>query len=145
MSPVTLIGERIAKPEGTFVFVGPQPECRECKLKAACLQLERGRLYRISGVRDVHHEKECRYHENGVRVVEVKLATIDTSLKAKLAIEGSIVEYKRPVCSNHECENYLLCHPHGLEEAAKVRIAESLKPLSCPLGYNLVGVRVEYS
>jgi uncharacterized protein (UPF0179 family) len=144
MAQVTLIGDRLAKPDSTFVFIGPQPECRECKLKSACLQLEKGRLYRIVKTRDIHHTDGCRYHENGVRVVEVEEASLQVSLRTPLAIEGSVVEYTRPVCSNHQCENYELCHPLGLEGPARVKVLKTFKALSCPLGYELNGAEVEY-
>ncbi len=144
MKQVTLIGDRIAREGDAFVFVGPQPECRECRLKSACLQLDRGRLYEVVKVRDIHHEDECRYHENGVRVVEVRPALVSATLKSRLAMEGSIVEYARPVCANHECENFRLCHPPGLEGPTRVKVTKVSHTLSCPLGYDLTRVEIEY-
>ncbi len=144
MSQVTLIGDRIAEPGSSFVFQGPQPACRECKLKSVCLQLDRGRLYQILKARDIHHEDDCHYHENGVRVVEVELAVVLASLRTKLAIEGSTVEHVIPVCSNHECENFELCHPGGLGGPTRVKVAKTSKALSCPLGYDLTAVELEY-
>lgn len=145
MRRVTLIGERIARVGEAFVFVGPQPECRDCRLKTACLQLDRGRLYRIVKTRDVHHEDECRYHEDGVRVVEVEAAQITASLKSRLAVEGSTVEHSRPICSNLECGNFLLCHPPGLSVPTKAKILQVGEALECPLGYDLRRVEVAYS
>ncbi len=143
MSRVTLIGNKIARPGSTFVFMGPQPECSECKLKSACLQLDKGGLYEIVRSRDIHHEDECRYHEDGVRVVEVQVAPLVVSAKTMLAIRGSTVEYTNPICSNHECENFYRCHPNGLEGSTKVRIVGISDTLTCPLGYDLVEVQVE--
>ncbi len=143
MSRVTLIGDRIARPGSTFVFMGPQPECRECKLKSACLQLDKGGLYEIVKSRDIHHEGGCRYHEDGVRVVEVQAALLLASVKTMLAIKGSIVEYTNLICSNHECENFYRCHPNGLERSMKVRIVDISNTLTCPLGYDLTEVQVE--
>ncbi len=145
MGQVTLVGERMAKEGETFVFVGPQPACRECGLKAACLSLERGRLYEILKARDVHHPDACRYHENGVRVVEVGPAQVSASLKARLAVEGSTVEYTRPVCSNHACEHYGRCHPEGLVGPTAVRVIGVGKKLSCPLEYDLAAVELGYA
>ncbi len=145
MKRVTLIGDRIARRDATFVFLGPQPECRECGLKSACLQLERDKLYKIVEVRDTHHEDGCKYHENGVRVVEVEAATVQASLRKSVAIEGSVIDYARPICANHECENYDLCHPNGLTGPAKVKVGPVLQRLSCPLGYDLVESTVDYA
>lgn len=145
MGQVTIIGERLAKEGGTFVFVGPQPACRECRLKAACLSLERGRLYEVQAARDVHHDDACRYHEDGVRVVEVGPARVRASLKTRLAVEGSTAEHVRPVCSNFACEHYDRCHPAGLSTPTKVRVLEVGESLACPLGYNLAAVQVEYA
>lgn len=144
MKQVTLIGDKIAKVDATFVFLGAEPECRECRLKSACLQLDKGRKYRVVAVREIHHEDGCRYHENGVRVVEVEAAPVSASLRKAVAIEGSIVEYSRPICSNYECENYDLCHPLGLQGPARVKVQRTSETLSCPLDYNLVRADVEY-
>lgn len=145
MKRVTLIGDRIAKADATFVFLGAQPECRECRLKSACLQLDTGRLYRIVGVRETHHEDGCRYHENGVRVVEVETAPVFVSLRKAVAMEGSILEYSRPICSNYECENYDLCHPLGVQAQARVQVQQVSESLACPLDYDLVKAEVEHA
>src|SRR6266699_826239 len=50
---ITLVGERQADVGHEFVYRGPQPECRPCKVRAACLNQEVGRRYRITRVRDV--------------------------------------------------------------------------------------------
>ena len=63
---ITLIGEHLAKEGEEFVYRGPLTECRDCKLKGVCFNLDAGGLYRIRSVRPVHHE--CRIHEEGVRV-----------------------------------------------------------------------------
>lgn len=145
MGQVTLIGNRIAKEGGTFVFVGPQPACRECRLKSACLSLSRGRVYEILATRDVHHEDACAYHEDGVRVVEVGPARLSASLKTRLAVEGSTTEHVRPVCSNHTCAHYDRCHPEGLTEPTRVRVVATGERLECPLGYDLTAAELEYA
>ncbi len=58
MVVITLIGEHQAKEGEQFVYRGPLTECRECKLKAVCFNLDPGSMYRIKKIRDVHHE--CR-------------------------------------------------------------------------------------
>lgn len=145
MAQVTLIGNRIATPGQPFVFRGPGRECRECGLKTACLQLEAGRLYRVVKARDVHHEDGCVYHEEGVRVVEVELSPVAASLRRPLAMEGSLIDYARPVCSNHECQHYDLCHPTGLEGPDRVKVERVGERLECPLGYDLQAAEVSYA
>ena len=75
---VTLVGEIQAEIGNTLIFRGPLSECRDCKRKTVCFNLEEGTLYEIVSVRDKHHD--CDVHEGGVRVVELKKAPVETSL-----------------------------------------------------------------
>lgn len=143
MGQVTLIGDKLAREGESFVFLGPGPACGDCRLQGPCLNLEPGHRYRVSKVRDVHHPDGCAYHEGGVRAVEVEPVSTDTSLPSRLAVEGSRVAYKRPVCSNHACAHFARCHPLGLPDATKVRIRSLGSKLRCPIGYDLVAARVE--
>jgi len=56
MVAITLVGEKQAREGQMFVFVGPLTECRDCKLKTVCFNLEEGRTYVIKSVRTVHHD-----------------------------------------------------------------------------------------
>ncbi|PJB22268.1 MAG: hypothetical protein CO114_00925, partial [Euryarchaeota archaeon CG_4_9_14_3_um_filter_38_12] len=67
---VTLVGEKIAKKDNEFIYIGSLPECRGCKLKTVCFNLDEGRRYKITNIRDIHHD--CKIHEGGVRIVEVE-------------------------------------------------------------------------
>ncbi|MFA7622902.1 MAG: UPF0179 family protein, partial [Candidatus Methanomethylophilaceae archaeon] len=59
---VTLIGESQARIGNRFYYLGPSLECRECRFKNVCFNLEVGRMYEVTELRDVHHE--CEMHES---------------------------------------------------------------------------------
>lgn len=143
MAVVTLTGERQAREGMEFVFLGPQPECKDCRLKGPCLHLTQGQRYRITGVRPIHHDDICRYHEDGVRVVEVEPVPLETSLRSPRAIEGSLVAFELLDCRNLACPLYRLCHPYGLQEGSRVRVLEVGDPIDCPVGFRIRRVRVQ--
>ena len=143
MAQITLVGERQAVEGHEFVYRGPQPECRTCRVKAACLNQELGRRYRIVHVRDVSHP--CLLNEEHARVVEVEPAPPPCSLPLRAAVEGAIVGYEPLVCANGRCPNYRLCHPTGIEAGTRLRILEVGGELTCPIGYEIAGARVAYT
>ncbi len=143
MAQITLVGERQAVEGHEFVYRGPQPECRECRVKAACLNQEAGRRYRIVHVREVSHP--CRLNEERARVVEVELAPPEFSLSVRGAVEGAIIGYEPLLCANAACPNYRLCHPIGMEAGQRVQIQKVGPELTCPLGYEIVPVRGVYT
>lgn len=143
MAQVTLVGERQAAAGREFVYRGPQPECRECRVKAACLNQDVGRRYRIVRVRDVLHP--CLLNEERARVVEVEPVAPACSLPARANVEGSIVTYERIACANAACPNFRLCHPIGIDPGMRLRIEGSGDELDCPLGYELASARVAYA
>ncbi|MEE8183080.1 MAG: UPF0179 family protein [Thermoplasmata archaeon] len=127
---VTLIGERQVKEGNEFVYTGPLSECKDCRLKGVCFNLEEGKRYRISSVRMLHHT--CRVHEDGVRVVEVETVPVDAVVSVKSAVEGSTVTLEFPKCGEIGCEHYRLCHPLGLKDRQKATIIEVKKKINCP-------------
>ncbi len=143
MAQITLVGERQAVVGHEFVYRGPQPECRGCRVKAACLNQDVGRRYRIARVREVSHP--CLLNEERARVVEVEAAPPRCSLPVQVAVEGAIVGYEPLVCANAACPNYRLCHPVGIAEGQRIRVNEVGRELDCPLGYTIVPVGVTYS
>src|SRR5213592_2299285 len=90
---ITLVGEGQAQVGHEFVYRGPQPECRPCKVRAACLNQALGQRYRIKRVRDVTHP--CLLNEERARVVEVELAPPEASLPSRAAIEGPSYRTRR--------------------------------------------------
>ncbi|UCE73729.1 MAG: UPF0179 family protein [Methanomassiliicoccales archaeon] len=127
---VTLVGETQAKVGTAFMFHGPLPECRDCKRKTVCFNLEEGTLYEIIGVRDKHHD--CNVHEGGVRVVELKKAPIETTIDSKHAIEGSTVNIDREACLHRGCEHYKACFILGTRNNKKYRVARVKGDVNCP-------------
>ncbi|KUE74367.1 hypothetical protein AUQ37_04495 [Candidatus Methanomethylophilus sp. 1R26] len=44
---LTLIGKERAEAGRRFVYIGPEPECSECKVRDICLNLEKGSEYMV--------------------------------------------------------------------------------------------------
>lgn len=70
MPLVTLIGEKLANEGEEFIYLGPNKECGNCKLKTVCFNLKPGRTYKITKIRDKRHS--CNVHDENVIVVEVQ-------------------------------------------------------------------------
>ncbi|MCK4455801.1 MAG: UPF0179 family protein, partial [Thermoplasmata archaeon] len=119
---------------------GPLSECKDCRLKGVCFNLEEGKRYRISSVRRLHHS--CRVHEDGVRVVEVEAVPVDAVVSVKSAVEGSTVTLEFPKCGEIGCEHYRLCHPLGLKDRQKATIIEVKEKVKCPRKRPLKWVRL---
>ncbi|MBM4237428.1 MAG: UPF0179 family protein [Euryarchaeota archaeon] len=141
MVTVTLIGERQAREGEVFVYRGPLTDCRDCRLKAVCFNLDAGGFYRIKSIRDVRHE--CKIHEDGIRVVEVEKVPIHCAVGQKHALEGSVVTIEDIRCRSIGCERYRLCHPVGLERSSKCKIAKIVGDIECSEGHKLVEVELE--
>jgi len=142
MVQITLVGEPQATVGREFVYRGPQPECRPCKVKAACLNQELGRRYRITKVRDVRHE--CLLNQGHASVVEVEPAPPECSIASRTAVEGAVLAYAKIVCANAACPNYPTCHPIGIDPGMRIRVLDVGPELDCPLGYSIVSVKVAY-
>ncbi len=132
---VTLVGETQAKVGTAFIFRGPIPECRDCKRKTVCFNLEEGTLYEIINVRDKHHE--CNVHEGGVRVVELKKAPIEITMDSNHAIEGSMVGVERDECLNIGCEHRNICFLPDLRSNKKYKVVTVKSDIECPEGRSL--------
>jgi len=134
MSLVTLIGEKLAKESDEFIYVGPNNECRNCKLKTVCFNLKLGRQYKIIKIREKRHS--CNIHEGDVAVVEVQEMPITTTIDKKLS-EGSISKIEKRECGNIGCISYELCHNRALQKGKKYKIITVYESIDCPLKYNL--------
>jgi uncharacterized protein (UPF0179 family) len=138
---ITVIGERQAKIDGHFIYLGPLTECKECKLKGVCFNLDAGALYRIVEVRDVKHD--CMVHEDGVRVVKVEKERMEGVVSKKGAWEGTTIAHEIIKCDNIGCAHYRLCPPMGIDKGHKARIAKIIGDLDCSEGKKLVRVVFE--
>jgi uncharacterized protein (UPF0179 family) len=137
---ITLIGETQARIGNRFYFVGPLTECKECRLRGVCFNLEPGSLYEVVGLRDTVHE--CPIHEGSVRVVEVERKQITAAIPRKLAIDGSTITFENRKCENLGCENHAYCHPVCLKDGTKLRITSIVGELECPDGEEIVLVKL---
>ncbi len=138
---ITVIGERQAKVDGRFIYLGPLTECKECKLKGVCFNLDAGALYRIVEVRDVKHD--CRVHEDGVRVVRVEKESMEAIVNKKGALEGTTITLEVIKCDRLGCPSYRLCHPPGIDKGHKARISKIIGDVECSEGKKLVRVKFE--
>jgi len=138
---ITVIGERQAKVDGRFIYLGPLTECKECKLKGVCFNLDAGALYRIVEVRDVKHE--CKVHEDGVRVIKVEKEKMEGVVGKKGALEGTTITYEVIKCDRLGCGHYRLCHPLGVDKGHKARIKKIVGDMECAEGKKLVKVLFE--
>ncbi len=138
---VTLVGEKQVKEGNEFIYIGPLTDCKECRLKSVCFNLEEGRKYRIKGVRGIRHE--CKVYDGGVRVVEVEQAPLTIAANGKSAIEGSTITYEFPACGETTCGTYKLCHPIALRSGGKGKVLSVGKDLECSKGHRLKEVTIE--
>ena len=130
---ITLIGIKLARINGTFLFTGPTDECKNCdkSIKSVCIQnLEKGCIYEIINLRDIIHP--CAVHEGGVRVVEVQKAPIKVALEAKFVYEGAVISYYISDCDEVSCKNYKYCKPIGIVKEGKYKITRVFGNISHP-------------
>ena len=134
MPLVTLIGERLARQDGEFCYIGPNNECRNCKLKTVCFNLKVGRRYKITKVRDKRHV--CNVHEGTAVVVEVQEIPILTTIDKKLS-KGSKTKIEKKDCNSIGCEHYPLCSNIAIQKDKDYNITRIFESIKCPLGYDL--------
>jgi hypothetical protein len=140
MTQVTLIGEKLAEKDKEFIYLGPNNECRNCKLKTVCFNLKPNRYYRITKVRDKRHN--CNVFENGAVVVEVQEMPIVAVIDKKLSI-GTKTSLEQKNCKSIGCSYYSLCNNKLLQKDKKYKIAKIFnKNINCPLGYKLQKVEL---
>lgn len=138
---ITLIGEAQAKVGNRFYYMGPLTECKECRLKGVCFNLESGHLYEVTALRDTEHD--CEIHESKVRVVEVEKRPTAAAVSGKKAIDGSMITFEMPKCDLIGCENYWYCHPVGIKDGMKLSITDVIGDIDCPKDDKLALVRLD--
>ncbi len=137
---ITLIGRRNAKEGSRFYFMGSLSECKECKMKGVCFNLDEGALYEVTELRDKIHD--CEVHDEGVQVVVVEKRPQMLTVPVKVALEGSTITYEPPKCDQLGCDNRRNCHPVGLKAGSKIRINSLEGDVTCPAGQRLVLAKV---
>ncbi|MEM4308111.1 MAG: UPF0179 family protein [Thermoplasmata archaeon] len=142
MSIITAVGSNQAKEGYVFVYAGPVNECRDCRYKNACINLEKGKAYTITAVRkDKTHE--CKVHERTITIVEVEKVPIERCIPSSKAIEGSLVTLEQNPCKELDCEHYRKCNPLLNEPNEKYRIMSIVGDAGCRLNKNLKIIQVE--
>ena len=139
MPLVTLIGEKLAKRDIEFTYLGPNNECKNCKLKTVCFNLKPGRRYKITNIRDKKHV--CNVHEGAAAVIEVQELPILTSIDKKLS-KGSKVKIQRDKCDNIGCDHYELCSIN-VSKDKDFQIVKIIEEIECPIGYQLQKVELK--
>ncbi|MCX6666635.1 MAG: UPF0179 family protein [Euryarchaeota archaeon] len=134
MTLVTLIGEKLAKEDEEFIYLGPNNDCRRCKLKTVCFNLKPGRRYKIIDIRDKRHS--CELHEGNAAVVEVQELPIIAAIDKELT-EGSTARIERKECKNIGCDNFELCNNLALQKDRNYKITKIYEGLDCPIGHEL--------
>jgi uncharacterized protein (UPF0179 family) len=135
MANVTLIGEKLAKKGNEFIYFGPLSECRDCKVKTVCFNLEEGRTYRIIDVRSMHHD--CKIYEEGVRAVEFERLSVKLGVNSKDAVVDNQIVFDGELCENRNCSFFKICFPAGLKPGEKYTIVAVGEEIDCVLGRNL--------
>ena len=143
MVEVTLVGKCQAVVGHEFIYCGSISDCRDCKLKTACFNLEQGRLYKIKNLRKKEHR--CKMYERGVEVVEVEKIPMKIIVDSRSGLEGATLNYQEQKCTNKGCEFYLQCHPNNIKQDTKIIIKSVNKDnkIKCDEKYSLVQVEVE--
>jgi len=130
MAIITLVGKELAEEGMEFQYLGPLLECRACKLKNVCFNLDEGKWYRVVKVREKEHD--CKVHESGkVVTVEVEEIPVPLLLDLKTVVEGEVIEYHRINCHSYGCDEKELCRPAGLRTGTKIKIEKIEGHMKC--------------
>lgn len=139
MALITLLGKAHAEVGSEFYFIGPLTECKDCRLKGVCFNLEPGAKYRVTEVRPQTHE--CHeYDGDAVVAVVVEKIVTPAAIPKKQAIEGSVITYQESKCDNIGCPNYALCHAPGKRDGMKYSVAAVRGDLECSRKEKMVSV-----
>ncbi|MCK5111952.1 MAG: UPF0179 family protein [Thermoplasmatales archaeon] len=136
---VTLVGERLANEDEEFVYLGPNNECKNCKLKTVCFNLKPGRQYKIIKVREKQHN--CNVHEGNVVVVEVSEIPIVTSIDKKLS-EGAKTKVDKKECKNIGCDYFDICTNKAAQKGKTYTVKKAYEKIVCPEGYELYKIEL---
>ena len=141
MALITLLGKTHAEVGSEFYFIGPLTECKDCRLKGVCFNLEPGAKYRVTEVRSQEHECHEFYGDSVTAVVVEKIVT-PAAIPKKQAM-GSSVVFESRKCDNIGCENWQFCCPSNARNGDRFSIADDLSDIKCPIGEQLRLVKLE--
>lgn len=140
MTSITIIGEKLANKDEEFIFIGPQNDCKNCKLKNICFNLKQYHQYKITSVRDKRHS--CSVHAGDAIVVEVDEQPIETTIEKKYT-KGSVITYETKECNEKLCLYYDLCTNKALEPDKKYLITDILDDIPCSKGETIQRVTLK--
>lgn len=140
MTSITIIGEKLANKDEEFIFIGPQNDCKNCKLKNICFNLKQYHQYKITSVRDKRHS--CSVHAGDAIVVEVDEQPIETTIEKKYT-KGSVITYETKECNEKLCLYYDLCINKALEPDKKYLITDILDDIPCSKGETIQRVTLK--
>lgn len=139
---ISLIGVDLAKEGLEFTFVTPLVGCAECRIKNVCFNLEPGRKYKITKVRDKINPCFV-FNGDKVATVEVEDLTNYANIQqGKKLQEGSTVTLASMGCDNYACPNIETCNLIHVREGTKAVVDKIEGKLECPKGYDLRRVAV---
>ena len=139
MALITLIGEKLAIEGMEFVYLGPNNECKNCKLKTVCFNLKPGRNYKITNVRDKKHT--CNVHEGNAVIVELSELPVIAAVTKKLS-EGTKTKVERQECKNIGCNSFEICTTSTIQKGKNYTIKKTFGKIECPAGYELYKVEL---
>lgn len=143
MAKISLIGLDLAKQDLEFTFVTPLVGCAECRIKNVCFNLEPGRTYKVTKVRDKVHSCNVFNHDK-VATIEVEEVDEKVNLQyGRKVQEGSKVTLKSMNCDHYTCPNIETCNLMHKREGAKATISKVESKLDCPKGYDMRSVSVK--
>lgn len=125
MTTVTLVGTRLADVGREFVFEGEADACEGCPYRGQCLNLEQGRKYQVTAVRENAQTLACGVHDDGVIAVEIELAPVRANVAARHAYAGSKARLSGD-CPYVECPSHDYCVPDGASFDEEYRVVEVL-------------------
>jgi uncharacterized protein (UPF0179 family) len=136
---VTLVGEQLAVEGEEFTYLGANSECRNCQLKTVCFNLKPGRKYRITKLREKHHD--CNIHEGTVIVVEVEELPLTVAITKDLP-EGAQTTVEKKGCKNIGCDSYEICTSSPLQNGKTYTIKKVYEKITCPKNHELYKVDI---
>jgi uncharacterized protein len=136
---VTLVGEQLAVEGEEFTYLGSNSECRNCQLKTVCFNLKPGRQYRITKLREKHHD--CNVHEGTVVVVEVEELPLTVSIPRNIS-EGATTTIEKQDCKNIGCDSYEICTSTALQNGKTYTIKKVYEKIQCPKNHELYKVDI---
>lgn len=142
MAKISLIGLDLAKEGLEFTFVSPLVGCAECRIKNVCFNLEPGKTYKVTKVRD--KVNPC-FVFNGDKVATVEVEEVGDYINmqyGKKLQEGSSVSLKSIGCDHITCPNIEKCNLIHIRDGTRAVIKNVEGKIDCPKGYNMRKVSV---